>query len=183
MTQAVRQSRTVKPQRPMQSRALRSVAPERIAGTAVPDTSGAARLRPMRGFEPGPRARALLRGIDIAEQDLKTAGGTFGLDDVMRLLRVSRQAIDKKVKADALLAVPGPGNERRYPACQFRSDGVVPGLREVLQALPSRDPWFRLNFLVNPDSRLSGVRPCEMLQRGNHAAVVEAAARTAAMGA
>jgi hypothetical protein len=137
----------------------------------------------MRGFEPGPRARALLRGIEIAEQDLKTAGGTLGLGDVMRLLRVSRQAIDKKVKADALLAVPGPGNERRYPACQFRSDGVVPGLREVLQALPSRDPWFRLNFLVNPDSRLSGARPYEMLQRGDYAAVVEAAARTAAMGA
>ncbi|HLB97400.1 MAG TPA: hypothetical protein VJK90_07035, partial [Acetobacteraceae bacterium] len=120
MPHAIRQSKTDKRQRPMQSRALRSVAHERVS-----DVSDAARLRPMRGFEPGPRARALLRGIEIAEQDLKTAGGTLGLGDVMRLLRVSRQAIDKKVKADALLAVPGPGNERRYPACQFRSDGVV----------------------------------------------------------
>jgi hypothetical protein len=178
MPHAVRQSKIDKRQRPMQSRALRSVAHERVS-----DASGAVRLHPIRGFEPGARARALIRGIEIAEQDLKTAGGTFGLGDVMRLLRVSRQAIDKKVKADALLAVPGPGNERRYPACQFRSDGVVPGLREVLQALPSRDPWFRLNFLVNPDSRLSGARPYEMLQRGDHAAVVEAAARAAAMGA
>jgi hypothetical protein len=178
MPHAIGQSKIDKRQRPMQSRALHSVAPERVS-----DTSGAVRLRPIRGFEPGARARALIRGIEIAEQDLKTAGGTFGLGDVMRLLRVSRQAIDKKVKADALLAVPGPGNERRYPACQFRSDGVVPGLREVLQALPSRDPWFRLNFLVNPASRLSGARPYEMLQRGDHAAVVEAAARTAAMGA
>jgi hypothetical protein len=178
MPHAVRQSKTGKRQRPAQSRALRSVAPERVSGT-----SGVARVRPMHGFEPGARARALLRGIEIAEQDLKTAGGTFGLDDVMRLLRVSRQAIDKKVKANALLAVPGPGNERRYPVCQFRSDGIVPGLREVLQALPSRNPWFRLNFLVNPHSRLSGARPCEMLHRGDRAAVVEAAAGTAVMGA
>jgi hypothetical protein len=124
-----------------------------------------------------------LRGIEIAEQDLKIAGGAFDLDDVVRLLRISRQAIDKKVKADALLAVPGPGNERRYPVCQFRSDGIVPGLRQVLQALPSCNPWFRLNFLVNPEPRLSGERPCDRLQRGDYAAVVEAAARTAVMGA
>jgi hypothetical protein len=119
----------------------------------------------------------------MAERDLEAAGGTFGLDDVMRLLRISRQAIDKKVKADALLAVPGPGNERRYPVCQFRSDGIVQGLREVLQALPSHNPWFRLSFLVNPEPRLAGNRPCDMMQRGNFAAVVEAARRQAEMGA
>jgi hypothetical protein len=53
----------------------------------------------------------------------------------------------------------------------------------VLQALPSRNPWSRLNFLVNPEPRLSGGRPCELLQRGDYAAVIEAAARKAVMGA
>ena len=156
---------------------------ERVTGAAGSGAAGSVRPGPVRGFAPGSRARALLRGIEVAERVLKAGGGTFGLDDVMRLLRISRQAIDKKVKADALLAVPGPGNERRYPTCQFRSDGIVPGLREVLQALPSRNPWFRLNFLVNPEPRLSGARPCEMLQRGDYAGVVEAAARQAEMGA
>jgi hypothetical protein len=183
MSHAMRQSKIGKRERPLQSRALRLAAPEHAAGAAGSAATDSVRSGPVRGFEPGPRARALLRGIEIAEQDLKIAGGTFGLDDVMRLLRISRQAIDKKVKADALLAVPGPGNERRYPACQFRSDGVVPGLREVLQALPSRNPWSRLNFLVNPEPRLSGGRPCELLQRGDYAAVIEAAARKAVMGA
>lgn len=175
MPQPARYAKVGKRDQPVQSLPRRAAMPERVAA--------AIRTGPVVGFEPGPRARALLRGIEIAEQDLKAAGGTFGLDDVMRLLRISRQAIDKKVKADALLAVPGPGNERRYPVCQFRSDGIVPGLREVLQALPSRNPWARLNFLVNPDPRMAGARPCERLQRGDVAAVIEAAARTAVMGA
>lgn len=136
----------------------------------------------MRGFEPSAKARALLRGIEIAEADLKAADGTFSLDEVMRLLRISRQAIDKKVKQNALLAVPGPGNERRYPACQFRSDGIVPGLAAVLRALPSSNPWLRLNFLVNAEPRLGRKRPCDLLRRGDYAPVVEAATRVGEMG-
>jgi hypothetical protein len=118
----------------------------------------------------------------IKEADLAAAGGTVGLEDVTRLLRISRQAVDKKVKDDALLAVPGPSNRRQYPEFQFCADGVVPGLRDVLRALPSHDPWFRLNFLVNPDPRLGGKRPCDLLQEGQVAAVAEAAGRIGDMG-
>jgi hypothetical protein len=148
------------------------------AKTAKARTAG--RARPP---ESAPKARALLLGAAIAEADLEAAGGTLGLDEVMQLLRISRQAIDKKVKDDALLAVSGRSNRRRYPVCQFRSDGVVPGLRGVLRALPSRDPWFRLNFLVNPDPRLNGKQPCELLQQGEAAVVMQAARRVGDMGA
>lgn len=130
----------------------------------------------------GPKARALLRGLAVREADLKAAGGTIGLDGVVRLLRISRQAIDKKVKDGSLLAVPGPSNRRQYPEFQFCPDGVLPGLRAVLHALPSRNPWFRLNFLVNPDARLGGKRPCDLLMQGRSADVVEAARRVGGMG-
>jgi len=142
-----------------------------------------ATAEPANPYVPGAKARALLRGRRIADADLKAAGGTFGLHEVMDLLRISRQAIDKKVKLDALLAVPGPGNERRYPSCQFHRGGIVPGLRAVLQALPSRDPWFRLNFLVNPAPSLANRRPCDVLREGDPGTVVAAAERVADMGA
>jgi hypothetical protein len=142
----------------------------------------ASATKPPNAFTPGPKARALLRGREIAEADLRAADGAFSLHEVMALLRVSRQAIDKKVKQDALLAVPGPGNERRYPACQFDSGGVVPGLRTVLHALPSRNPWFRLNFLVNPEPSLAGRRPCDLLRDGDPTSVVAAATQVTEMG-
>jgi hypothetical protein len=121
-----------------------------------------------QAYEPSARSRALLRGIEMAEQDLRAAGGTFELDQVRTILRgVSRQAIEKRVREGSILAVPGPSNRRRYPAIQFMPDGsVAKGLRAVREALPSHNPWLVLNFLVNPDPRLNRRRPIDLLRAG-----------------
>lgn len=126
--------------------------------------------------------KALLRGQQIVEQDLRAARGTYDLDEVAALLGISRRAVAGRVRDDSLLAVPGPGKQRRYPAIQFTASGVPEGLRDVLKALPSRDPWYRLNWLVNPEPRLGGRQPFELLLHGEAEAVVEAAQRVGEMG-
>ena len=133
-------------------------------------------------YEVGPRGRALLRGLEIARRDLGESGGAFDLAQVTELLGISRQAVDKKVKDDALLAVPGPNGQRRYPVAQFTDEGVVPGLKQALAALPSRNAWFRLNFLVNRDPQL-GLSPIDLLKSGRTAEVVEAAKHLGEQGA
>ena len=61
-------------------------------------------------FKPDARARALLRGVKIAQEDLRNAGGAYDLDEVRALMRgVSRQRIDRRVKEGSLLAVPHVG--------------------------------------------------------------------------
>lgn len=128
-------------------------------------------------FAPGPRARAILRGVENARKDLKDAGGAFDVEDVRKLLHgVSRQAIDKRVKDGALLTVPGPSGKRGFPALQFQPDGaVVPGLKEVQAALGYASPWSVLNFLVNPHDLLDGRAPIDLLRRGEVALVERAA--------
>lgn len=127
-------------------------------------------------YAPDSRARALLRGLTIAEADLQEAGGAFTPDEVRRLLNgVSRQALEKRVKDGSLLAVPGPSNRRRYPAVQFTREGVVPGLKQVQAALPTRNPWAVLNFLVRSDDRLNGRAPIALLREGDVERVVSAA--------
>jgi len=135
-------------------------------------------------FEPDARSRALLRGRDIARLDLKAAGGAYGLEDVRKLLHgVARQRIDARVKEGSLLAVPGPSNRRRFPTLQFTADGdVIPGLKAVQSALPTRNPWAVLNFFVQPDDRLDGRRPIDVLKSGDVAAVVAAAKGIAQAG-
>ncbi|EFG84736.1 hypothetical protein IFJ82_14205 [Novacetimonas hansenii] len=123
----------------------------------------------------GPRGLALLRGKQIRDDDLRRAGGAYTLDQVRELLRVTRQAIEKKVREQAILAVPGPSGERRYPVAQFTGDGVMSGLKPVLAALPSESAWFRLNFLVTPLAQLDGQTPIEALGAGKTEAVVKAA--------
>ncbi len=136
-------------------------------------------------FRPDARARALLRGVEIARQDLADAGGAYSLEQVQVLMNgITRQAVEKRVQEGSLLAVPGPSNRRHYPAAQFNSDGSpIRGLKDVQEALPSRNPWFVLNFLVNPDTRLNRHRPLDMLKDGKVEAVVEAARSIGVQGA
>lgn len=136
-------------------------------------------------FEPDARSRAILEGVRIAQDDLRDAGGAYDLDQVRTLLKgVSRQAIDKRVREGSLLAVPGPSNRRSYPAVQFNRDGsVVSGLKAVRDALPTRSPWGILNFLVQPDDRLGGRKPIDVLKSGDIEIVTEAARRYGELGA
>lgn len=136
-------------------------------------------------FAPDARALAILEGVRIAQEDLKRSGGAYDLDQVRTLLRgISRQAIDKRVQEGSLLAVPGPSNHRSFPTLQFNSDGtVVEGLKPVHEALPTDNPWTVLNFLAQPDDRLNGRKPIDLLKEGKVEAVVEAARRMAEQGA
>jgi hypothetical protein len=136
-------------------------------------------------FEPDARARALLRGIEIAEADLATAGGAYDLAQVQRLMHgVSRQRIERRVQEGTLLAVPGPSNRRRYPTIQFNPDGtVVDGLKAVQETLDFSSPWSVLSFLVNPDDRLHNMRPIDVLRRGDVDLVLESARRVGVQGA
>lgn len=147
-------------------------------------TAPAAKAIEAKAFEPDARSRALLRGVEIARTDLEAAGGAFDLEEVRTLLHeVTRQRIEKRVKEGTLLAVPGPSNRRRYPTFQFMRGGeVVGGLKEVQEALPTRNPWAVLNFFVQPDDRLGGRKPIDVLKAGDVELVVSAARGMARQG-
>ena len=135
-------------------------------------------------FQPGARAKALLQGTKLVEEDLRASGGAFSLADVRRLMHgVSRQAINKRVNEGSLLAVPGPSNRSLYPVVQFGNDGMpVEGLKEVRRALATKSPWMLLNFLVTKEPRLGGRKPVDLLKAGDVSAVVEAARRAGVQG-
>ena len=136
-------------------------------------------------FKPDARSQAIIEGVRIAQEDLRSAGGAYDLDQVRGLLRgISRQAVSKKVLDGSLLAVPGPSNRQSFPTLQFNRDGtMVQGLGAVREALPTRNPWTVLNFLANPDDRLGGRKPIDVLRSGDVDTVVEAARRMGEQGA
>ena len=136
-------------------------------------------------YAPDARARAILRGREYARADLREAGGAFDIDQVRNLLGgVTRQAVQKRVQERSLLAIPGPNGRRRYPATQFKADGtVVEGLKAVLRALPTDNPWSALNFLVNGQDALGGAKPIDRLKGGRLDEVVQAAKRVGEQGA
>jgi hypothetical protein len=135
-------------------------------------------------FEPDARAQALLRGRKIVEGDLRASGGAYSMEEVRALLgHVSRQTVHKKAAQGDLLSVTGPGRRRMFPTIQFTREGLTPGLRAVAAAFPSKNSWALLNFLANPDDRLAGRKPIELLRAGETDLVVEAARGTGLQGA
>jgi hypothetical protein len=119
---------------------------------------------------------ARLRGLKAQKALLEAEGGVMGVAEVAERLGVSRQAVSKRREEGALLAVRLGARRDLYPAWQFIRSGVLPGLRETLDALGGADPWAAMGFFLAGNARLGGERPIDRLRRKDLAPVLEAAA-------
>jgi len=113
-----------------------------------------------------PFVEAIARGAAIKQELIATAGGGLTSNQVARALGITRQAVDKRRIRGGLLAIPNGSGEYVYPACQFTSDGLIPGTEEVLRAFQVRSPWTQLSALLAPTPILSGKTIIEALKAG-----------------
>jgi hypothetical protein len=122
-----------------------------------------------------PEAELLAEGALLKAELLERAGGTLGVGQVADILRISRQAVDKRRKAGKLIAVSF-GADFAYPACQFTADGILTGIDRALEAMAVSDAWMRLEWLLTEDEALGGLSPLEALKAGSVEAVIDLAA-------
>jgi hypothetical protein len=115
-------------------------------------------------------ASALARKTELVEM----AGGLYTLPQVAALLSISEEEVENCHKAGLLIAVRS-GGIYGYPACQFTSDGIVDGLADILEAMPMRADWMRLEWLLVPDDALEGPSPLEALKEGHIDEVIDVA--------
>jgi hypothetical protein len=122
-----------------------------------------------------PLASPYLRGLQAQQDLIKQAGGLISADDVAGILRLSRQAIDKRRIVGRLIAIPQGQRGFGYPACQFTARGLLPGLERLLLALNRSDAWMQLTFLLSPNLDLNNRSPLELLSDGRIDSVTKAA--------
>jgi hypothetical protein len=116
----------------------------------------------------GPLAAAKLRGLRIRERLLNVEGGTISSSEAASLLGISRQAVDKRRRANQLLGLSIGRRGYAYPVWQFDSRaGTLPGLVDVLAELKDHDPWIQAAFMLNPNARLDGSLPLDALRQGD----------------
>jgi hypothetical protein len=123
-----------------------------------------------------PFVEAMARGAAIKQELLTSGGAGLTSSQVSSALGITRQAVDKRRLRRALLAVPNGSGEYIYPACQFTSDGVIPGLEDVLRAFQIRSPWTQLSALLAPTPALEGKSIIEALKSGASERAVAVAA-------
>lgn len=126
-----------------------------------------------------PFVEAMALGAAVKQELLNSGGGGLTSSQVSSALGITRQAVDKRRIRHALLAVPSGSGEHLYPACQFTSTGVIPGLEDVLRAFQIRSPWTQLSALLAPAPALEGKTILEALKSG---AIEKAIAIAASFG-
>jgi hypothetical protein len=129
-----------------------------------------------------PLVEAMARGAAIKQELLRAASGVLSSSQVATALGITRQGVDKRRRRRALLAVPAGSGEYLYPACQFTSDGVIPGLEGTLRAFQVRNPWTQLSLLLVPAPGLGGQTILEALRSGEAAKALAIAASFGAQG-
>ena len=99
------------------------------------------------------------------------------------MLKLSRQAVDKRRAANQLLALTQGRSGYSYPSFQFEDGKTLDGLEEVLRNLSALDPWMQLRIFTSPHERLGGKTPVEALRGGRVNDVVGAASGYGEQGA
>jgi hypothetical protein len=114
-----------------------------------------------------PLAPLIARNAEHRLELLELAGGTSNATEVALLLNVSRQAVDKRRRSNALLGLRQRG-DWQYPRCQFNEaqHDVVPDLPRFLREAKIANPWVILDLLLAPDDALDGRTPLEILRTG-----------------
>jgi hypothetical protein len=112
-----------------------------------------------------PLAPLIARNAAHRIELLQSSGGALTAGEVAELLGISRQAVDKRRRANGLLGVR-QGGDWRYPRCQFDETRheVIADLPRLLRALGASGPWVVLDLLLSPDDTLGGRTPLEILR-------------------
>lgn len=128
---------------------------------------------PPSALELDPLADAVARGAGERARLSALAGGLLSAEQAGQALGgISRQAVDKRRRANQVLAVR-VASDWRYPAIQIDADGQVPPALPAILALAAEtgmSAWATLDFLLAPDGALDGLAPLDALRRGPGAA-------------
>ena len=84
-----------------------------------------------------PLASPYLKGLQAQQDLLREAGGLMSSEEVASMLRLTRQAVDKRRQAGKLIAIPQGQRGFGYPVCQFDAKGPLLGLDKMLACLDS----------------------------------------------
>jgi hypothetical protein len=123
---------------------------------------------------PDPLTAAFLRGAEMKRALLEAEAGVLSAQQLAEHLGITAQGLGKRREKGQVFWLE-VGDGYVYPAFQIGADGLLPGVRDVLDAFAIADPWTRVNFMLTGDARLGGRRPIDVLREGDIASVIRTA--------
>ena len=160
---------------------LRNILVDLVENAAIDEDDDADAVHATTGERVGSREEHALAELaslfDLFVARRRLLEDALTAPQVADVLGISRQAAASRAESGSLLAVLDRG-AYRFPRWQFDPrgpDGVIAGLREVLEALEPQPAFSKLVFLTRPNKALDEREPVDLLRRGERDRVLAAA--------
>ena len=132
------------------------------------------------GGRPDQLADRLMASLPLAGMWDESVGPFYDAAGVMRLRRMSRQALRGLESTRDVLVVRTTDGVQLYPSFQFTEDGTsLPSLRDVIVLVDpgNQDPWGAALWLNARSEELDFSTPAEALRDGRRSDVIDLAYR------
>lgn len=96
----------------------------------------------------------------------EAVGPVYDTSGVMRILGVTKQAIDDRRRNGSILALRTGDGMWVYPAFQFDGGRIHPGLLPAVRSLKDAPPWASALWFVTPNERLDELSPVDFVHQG-----------------
>jgi hypothetical protein len=126
-----------------------------------------------------------VRSLGVEQEMLGEEGGAVSDAELARMLGLkARQSVHNYRDSGKIFGVPKGTRNYLYPAWQVHKGQVLRGLGDVLAVLQSKrtTPLGVVNFFLTEAEALDGVRPLDLLRKGETAEVVAHAERYGSIG-
>ena len=110
-----------------------------------------------------PLYEAFQRGAEIKRKMLEAEGGVLTAKQFSEERRISLLELGRMRKRNEVFWLD-VGKDYVYPSFQLDSNGLLPGIQDVLNAFVFDDSWMRANFMLTGEVRLGGQRSIDALR-------------------
>jgi len=124
------------------------------------------------------RQRLLARGV-LARRRLEDAeGGSLTTEEVAANVGITRQAVDARRQKAQLVGWRTNDKKWRYPAWQFGPNGLpIEGIARCIEETGLDNEWSAMVFFLSAAESLDGLRPLDLLRRGETNRAIDYARR------
>lgn len=138
--------------------------------------SGAQKTGKSKKWDPFAEGRNVLEAMQQEE------GGALNPKEAAQRLNLSVRTLVARAERNQLVAWREDKGLYRFPAWQFGTSGLLPGISECLEELAGHDQWAQMKFFLAESDYLQGRRPLDLLRDGQIKKALELA-RSCSIGA
>ena len=112
-----------------------------------------------------PLYEAYKLGAEVKREMLKAEGGVLSGKQFSGKLGITPLELGRMRKRNEVFWLD-IGDDYVYPSFQLGENGLLPGIRDVLDSFAFDHAWTRFYFMLSGDLRLNGWRPIDALRDG-----------------